>query len=83
MPVDYIIGKLVAIYKLQAVFSKLENFYTKHLYGINKNEVPALWREENIGNTLWDYSYIRDIISCLEVCKNINSEVKYYCRVDF
>lgn len=68
--------------KLQAIFFKLRNFYTKDLYGLNNSEeIPSLWKEENIKDTLWDYSYILDVISCLEVCKKITSEVKYSCDI--
>lgn len=66
--------------KLQTIFFKLRDFYTQNLYSINNDKaIPPLWNEENVEKTLWDYSYIIQIISCLQVCKNIDSEVKYYC----
>jgi hypothetical protein len=52
--------------KLQAIFIKLEEFYTKSF-------------EDSIKQTLWDYSYIKEIIEGLEEYKNITSDIKYYC----
>ena len=52
--------------KLQAIFIKLEEFYAKTF-------------EDSVKPTLWDYTYIKEIIAILENCKNSNMEVKYYC----
>jgi hypothetical protein len=52
--------------KLQAIFIKLEEFYAKSF-------------EDSVKSTLWDYTYIKEIIAVLENCKNTNPEVKYYC----
>lgn len=67
--------------QLQTIFMKIEAFYTDKLYRFNE-EIPLVWKEDNIKNTLWDYRFICDIITCLDVIKTISSEIKYYCGED-
>jgi len=66
--------------RLLDVFNKLAMFYTKPLFKLGSDVVPPLWQENNIRQTLWDYTYIMQIVTCLKICKQLAAEVKYSQR---